>query len=83
MQVQATDGEAGTVTALVVDGDSSHVTHILMERGHLWGKKEVTVPLSAVDHVDAETVYLQLDNHALGLLPAVRLKHHWFEHVLS
>jgi hypothetical protein len=28
------------------------VTHILLQEGHLWGRKEVAVPINAVTAVD-------------------------------
>ena len=47
--VLATDGAIGHVQGLVVHPDSGHVTHVLLQEGHLWGKKEVAIPISAVD----------------------------------
>jgi hypothetical protein len=83
MQVRATDGASGHVVGLLVDADGSHISHLLVERGHLSGKKEITVPLSAIDHVGDETVYLKIDKRALDLLPAIPVRHHWFEHAGS
>jgi hypothetical protein len=45
-----------------------------MREGHLWGKKEVTIPVSAVDFADADTVYLKLDKKDVKALPAVSVK---------
>jgi sporulation protein YlmC with PRC-barrel domain len=47
--VLATDGAIGRVQGLVVHPGSGHVTHVLLQEGHLWGKKEVAIPISAVD----------------------------------
>jgi sporulation protein YlmC with PRC-barrel domain len=47
--VLATDGAIGHVRGLVVDPGSGHVTHVLLQEGHLWGRKEVAIPISAVD----------------------------------
>jgi sporulation protein YlmC with PRC-barrel domain len=46
--VHATDGEIGRVQGLVIDRGSRHVTHVLLQEGHLWGRKEVAIPISAV-----------------------------------
>jgi sporulation protein YlmC with PRC-barrel domain len=46
--VQATDGEIGKVQGLVIDPRNHHVTHVLLEEGHLWGRKEVAIPITAV-----------------------------------
>jgi sporulation protein YlmC with PRC-barrel domain len=66
MEVEASDGHAGTVGDLVVDPQTAEVTHFVVREGHLWGKKEVTLPLAAVDHVAGHTVYLKLDKRAIG-----------------
>ena len=45
--VHALDGEIGQVEGFLVDpGDQ--VTHILLTEGHLWGRKEVAIPVGAV-----------------------------------
>jgi sporulation protein YlmC with PRC-barrel domain len=75
-RVDATDGHVGTVSELVVAPDAERITHLVLTEGHLWGKKEVTVPLSAVDRVEDDTVYLKLDREAVEQLPAVPLKRH-------
>jgi len=51
--VHASDGEIGKVEGFVVDPASHQVTHILLQEGHLWGRKEVAIPISAVESVDA------------------------------
>jgi hypothetical protein len=72
--VQATDGRVGIVEELIIDPGSEQVTHFVLEEGHLWGKKEVTIPLSAVDHVEGDTVYLKLDKAAVEELPTLPKK---------
>jgi sporulation protein YlmC with PRC-barrel domain len=60
--VHATDGTIGTVQGLVVDPSDRHVTHFLLEEGHLWGKKRVAIPIGAVkDVVDGVTLSLTKD----------------------
>jgi hypothetical protein len=50
--VHATDGTIGQVQGLVIDPRDHHVTHVLLDEGHLWGKKRVAIPISAVRSVD-------------------------------
>lgn len=70
--VYATDGHIGKVQGLVVDLNDHHVTHVLLDEGHLWGKKRVAIPIDAVTNVnDGLTVNLSKD--AVGDLPAVEL----------
>jgi sporulation protein YlmC with PRC-barrel domain len=46
--VHALDGEIGQVEGFLVDPGDRHVTHVLLKEGHLWGRKEVAIPVSAV-----------------------------------
>jgi hypothetical protein len=80
MAVRASDGATGHVHALVVDAQKGHISHVLVDMGHLLGKKEISVPLSAIDHIDDDTVHLRLDKHALDSLPAIAIKPHLFRH---
>lgn len=51
--VHALDGEIGQVRGFVVDPGDHHATHVLLQEGHIWGRKEVAIPISAVTGVDA------------------------------
>jgi sporulation protein YlmC with PRC-barrel domain len=51
--VHAVDGHIGQVEGFVVDPADHKVTHVLLKEGHLWGRKEVAIPVSAVASVDA------------------------------
>ena len=46
--VHATDGDIGRVAGLVIDPRGGHVTHVLLQEGHLWGRREVAIPIGAV-----------------------------------
>jgi hypothetical protein len=68
--VHATDGPVGRVKGLVVDPSDHHVTHVLLDEGHLWGKKMVAIPIGAVTSVE-DGVRLGLTKDEVGDLPAV------------
>jgi sporulation protein YlmC with PRC-barrel domain len=72
--VHATDGSIGRVQGLVVDPASYHVTHVLLEEGHLWGKREVAIPIGAVTNVD-DGIRLNLTKDQVKELPAVDIDH--------
>ncbi len=76
IDVEATDGHVGTVGELVVDPTTAEVTHFVLREGHLWGSKEVTLPLAAVERVAGDRVYLKLDKQAIGQLPAIPVRRH-------
>lgn len=50
--VHALDGAIGQVQGFIIDPGDHHVTHVLLQEGHLWGRKEVAIPISAVTQVD-------------------------------
>ena len=72
--VVATDGHIGTVDEFVVDPVNSHITHLVLRRGHLWGQKDVTIPVSQIDHIGPDTVHLTLDKESVKALPAVPVR---------
>ena len=69
-RVEASDGEIGRVQGLVIDPADHGVTHVLLQEGHLWGKKTVAIPIRAVSHV-GDTVRVELTKEELGDLPPV------------
>jgi uncharacterized membrane protein len=76
-RVEATDGHLGTVSGLVVDDSGKTVTHFVLEQSHRLRKTEVTLPLSAIDRREGDTVYLKLDREAVKQLPAIPLRKHY------
>jgi sporulation protein YlmC with PRC-barrel domain len=72
--VYATDGEIGKIKGLVIDPGSHDVTHVLLEEGHLWGRKEVAIPVSSVTRV-GDIIRLTIDKHQVEGLPPVDIDH--------
>jgi sporulation protein YlmC with PRC-barrel domain len=72
--VHATDGEIGRVQGLVIDRRNHHVTHVLLQEGHLWGRKEVAIPIRAVTGVE-DGIRLNLTKHQVHDLPPVDIDH--------
>jgi sporulation protein YlmC with PRC-barrel domain len=71
--VHATDGSIGRVDGLVVDPRNRHVTHVLLQEGHLWGRKEVAIPITAVNHLGDLAVHLSITKQEVGDLPPVSI----------
>jgi hypothetical protein len=72
--VQAEDGAVGKVQGLIVDAADQRVSHVLLQEGHLWGAKQVAIPIGAVSGIDAEGIHVALSKHAIGDLPEVDVK---------
>jgi sporulation protein YlmC with PRC-barrel domain len=73
--VEATDGRIGHIQGLVVDPHDHHVTHVLLQEGHLWGRKDVAIPIKAVSRV-GDTIRLSISKHEVGDLPPVDFADH-------
>lgn len=63
----------GHVDGFVVDPDD-HITHLVLERGHLWGRREVTIPIGAVARVETDAIALSLTRDEVGALPEARVQ---------
>ena len=72
--VHATDGEIGLVEGLVLDADSHQVTHILLQEGHLWGRREVAIPIGAVTGMEIG-IQLNISKQQVADLPPVDIEH--------
>jgi PRC-barrel domain len=72
--VLATDGAIGHVQGLVIHAGTGHVTHVLLQEGHLWGRKEVAIPISAVD-TTVDGTQLKIAKQDVEDLPPVDISH--------
>ncbi len=76
-QVEATDGHVGHVDEFLVNPENSRITHLVMREGHLWGQKDVIIPLSAIDENREDTVFLKLDKEQVEALPTLPVRRLW------
>lgn len=72
-KVKASDGPIGAIDEFLVNADG-HVTHIVMRRGHLWGQKEVVIPIDDVKTFARDEVQLKLDKRQVGALPSIKIR---------
>jgi hypothetical protein len=70
--VHATDGTIGRVKGLVVDPGDDHITHVLLDEGHLWGRRSIAIPIGAVTDVE-HGVHLDLTKDEVRDLPTVEV----------
>jgi sporulation protein YlmC with PRC-barrel domain len=71
-RVYATDGEIGRVEGLVIDPGNHHVSHVLLQEGHLFGRREVAIPIGAVTGV-VDSVQLNITKQQAENLPPVNI----------
>jgi uncharacterized protein YrrD len=55
----------GSVDGVVVGADDQ-ITHLLLERGHLWWRRELAVPANAVSQIKTDMVVLGVNKNQLG-----------------
>ncbi len=70
--VHATDGDIGKVEGLVVESRGHHVTHVLLQEGHLWGRRELAIPIEAISSVDSG-IRLKISKQDVQDLPPIDL----------
>jgi len=71
--VYAIDGDIGHITGVAVDAGSRRVAYVLLHAGHLLGRKNIAVPISAVTRVDAG-IQLDITRQHVKHLPPVNLQ---------
>jgi uncharacterized protein YrrD len=69
-RVHCVDGEIGHVHGFIVSPGDDRVTHVLLQEGHLWGHKEVAIPISAVTGFDTG-IRLNMTKQQVEALPPV------------
>jgi hypothetical protein len=67
--IEATDGHVGVVEKFLIEAGSGQITHLVMHKGHLWNKRNIMIPLSAVESIDYDSVYLNVDQETAENFP--------------
>lgn len=73
-RVEATDGRVGRVDEFLVDPESERITHLVLREGHLWGEKEVSIPVSEIERMEEDVVHLKIGKRNIEALPAVSVQ---------
>ncbi len=73
-KIFATDGHAGKVDDFLVEKKTGRITHIILLEGHLWGKKDISVPVNQIDRYEDGNIYLKIDKSGVEALPVIDIK---------
>jgi hypothetical protein len=68
-RIHAVDGEIGRLKGFAVDPADHRVTHVLVREGHLWGRREIAIPVSAVASLD-DGIRLNITKKQVEELPS-------------
>ena len=75
-EVLSSDGHlVGHVDGFLVD-PTAKITHLVLEHGHLWGHREVTVPIVDIERAESDTVRLRVARDVIGEYPSVQFHRH-------
>ena len=76
-KVNALEGTVGRVDEFLIDPANDQITHLIMREGHLWSKRDVTIPVDLIDHFKDNTVFLRLSKMDIEKLPNVPVRRNW------
>jgi hypothetical protein len=68
-EVYCSDGIAGRSTYIIGNPIPHQVTHLVLLERHIFQKREITIPVSQIDHIDESTVYLKPDRQGVEAQP--------------
>ena len=74
--VHASDGRIGLIEEVIVDPQTLHLTHLVLREGHLWGQKDVMIPVDEIESIEENNIYLKIDKSSVEALPTFPLHHH-------
>jgi hypothetical protein len=77
-----TDGEAGVLDLILMEGSTLRVTNLVVGRGH-WLSRDTLLPIEWVRDITRNTVLLNLTREEFVLLPAYRTDEDILEDVLK
>ena len=72
--VHASDGPIGQVEGFAANPADHQVTHILLKEGHLWGHKDIAIPIGAVASLDP-VIRLTITKQEVEALPPLGQAH--------
>jgi uncharacterized protein YrrD len=74
IRVEAYDGEVGQVDEFLVDPADGYITHLVLREEHLWGQKDVLIPVSEIGRIDEDRIYLKLSKEEIAELPTIPVR---------
>lgn len=73
-KVEATDGYIGLVDELLVNANNMQVTHLVLHERHIFEQREISIPVSQIEHVYEDVIYLKLDRKRVEALPTTPIQ---------
>jgi hypothetical protein len=73
-KVEATDGYVGQVDELLINSTNMKASHLVLVERHIFERREITIPVSQIDLVNEDTIYLKLDRKSIEELPTTPIQ---------
>jgi uncharacterized protein YrrD len=74
--VFSADGyDIGTVNEFLVNQNGGNITHLVLREGHIFGKKDVFIPVKEIKTINESEIHLVLDKKNIERLPAIPAQH--------
>ena len=70
-RVEATDGYVGQVDELLINSGDMRATHLVLRASYLFEERKIKIPVSQIDYISEETIYLELDKQNVNKLPTM------------
>ena len=67
--IEATDGPIGHISELQIGQHDKHITQLIVQTGGLFHRHELSLPLTAIDHIADDGIYLKWDKQTIEQLP--------------
>jgi len=75
-RVYSADGYAiGTVDEFFIDQNGGHVSYLILREGHIFGQKDVFIPVTEIETIMESDIHLKLDKENIEQLPAIPVRH--------
>ena len=76
--VYSVDGHIiGNVDEFLVDQNGGRITHLVLRERHIFGQKDVFIPVADVESIKESSLHLKLDKDHIEKLPAIPIRHSW------
>jgi len=73
-KVRAIDGRIGEVDEFIVDHSTWQITHLVIRKGLPWDQKQVSIPVTAIENIEDEQIFLNLRKKEIQNLPETVVK---------
>jgi hypothetical protein len=77
VRVEAANGPIGTVGELVIHPADGNMTHLILGKDHPWGERDVVIPVTDIERIRENVVYLRLNKLRIRALPYVGVLRKW------